>query len=481
MYHGMKDIETMRTNERFAVTIDGQRAELDADMLARHGKPGPRYTSYPTVPEWDPDFGPAEYEAALHDAAGSARPLSLYLHLPFCRSLCLFCGCNVVISRNQEISIPYLERLERELDMVAAIDGGRPVEQIHWGGGSPTFLTPEQIEHLARLTADRFTISSTAEISVELDPRTTTPEQCRAFRATGFNRVSMGVQDFDPRVQETVRRLQSYEMVAGIVEDCRGLGFQSINIDLIYGLPHQTPASFAATIDRVVELAPERIALFSYAHVPWLKKQQGSFARHLPDPATKFRIFATAIEKLTDAGYLYIGLDHFVRPDDELSRAQRARTLHRNFQGYTTKAGCDLIGMGASSISMLDRVYAQNHRDLHGYYEKIDAGRFATLRGIRLSDEDLLRRAVIGEILCNGVVVKREIDERNGIDFDRHFAEELDGLRELERDGLVALEEDRFVVTPIGRIFLRVVAMTFDAYLRKPREEPLLKVFSNTL
>jgi oxygen-independent coproporphyrinogen-3 oxidase len=466
----------------FDIRIGDEIATIDLETLMRYSRPGPRYTSYPTVPEWDDSFDGRAFDGALREAA-SARPespLSLYLHLPFCRSLCLFCGCNVVVSRDSEIAVPYLDRLGREIASVADVIGARPVEQIHWGGGSPTFLAPAQIEELFGALTDRFTISDTAEVSVELDPRTTTDDQCRTFRSVGFNRVSMGVQDFDEMVQQTVRRIQSYEMVRRIFDRCRSLGFESINVDLIYGLPHQTPESFLATIDKVVELSPDRIALFSYAHVPWLKKQQGSFARHLPDTVTKFRIFLAAIERLLAAGYEYIGLDHFVRRDDELFRARQAGTLHRNFQGYTTKAGCELIGMGASSISALEDVYAQNDKSLLGYYEAIDRFDRATVRGIRLTSEDKLRRAVIGEILCNGRLLKRPIEQAYGIDFDAHFAGELAALEELRTDEMVEIDQDGITVTPLGRIFLRVVAMTFDAYLHREAEEGR-RVFSNTV
>lgn len=463
----------------FEVAIDGERATLTGEMLSRFIKPGPRYTSYPTAPQWDESFGAEEHRAQL--MAPSSRPISLYFHLPFCSSLCLFCGCNVVISRDRKIAIRYLDQLKLEIDRVSALLGSdRLVEQLHWGGGTPTYLSTEQIEDLYSHIRSRFTLAPDAEIGVEIEPRVTTPEQCILLRELGFNRLSMGVQDFDPIVQQTIRRIQPYEMTREIFDRCRSLGFESINIDLIYGLPHQTIGSFRDTVDRVIGINPDRIALFSYAHVPWMKKQQGSFVRYLPQSEEKFAIFAMAIERLVDAGYRYIGMDHFVRPDDELSRAQDARTLQRNFQGYTTKAGCDLVGMGLSAISTFDGAYAQNWRALPFYYDALELGEIPTMRGIILSDEDRLRRSVINRVLCHCVVVKSEVEQEFGIGFDEHFGRELDALKELEEDRMVRLGSDRIAATPLGRIFIRNIAMVFDAYLAT-ESIPLERRFSSTL
>jgi oxygen-independent coproporphyrinogen-3 oxidase len=387
----------------------------------------------------------------------------------------------VVISKNHDVASGYLERLKREIDWVSAeVLPARQVEQLHWGGGTPTYLSPAQIEDLYGCIASRFSFSPEAEIGVEIDPRVTSEEHCRVLKRLGFNRLSMGIQDFDPLVQKTVRRIQPYDMTRAQLDYSRELGFESINIDLIYGLPHQTVEGFSRTVDQTIEMDPDRIALFSYAHVPWMKKQQGSFARFLPEGEQKFKIFAAAIRKLTDAGYRYIGMDHFARPTDELCRAQDERTLHRNFQGYTTKAGCDLYAMGVSSISGLDDVYAQNWRDLPAYYRAIDSGRWPTMRGIRVSAEDKLRRSVINRILCHCVVVKSEVERDYGVDFDEHFADEMARLAELERDGLVVLGADRIEVIGLGRIFIRNVAMVFDAYLNRS-EEQRKQVFSRTL
>jgi oxygen-independent coproporphyrinogen-3 oxidase len=387
----------------------------------------------------------------------------------------------VVISKDRGVANPYLDRLFREVEwMSTALAPGRKVEQIHWGGGTPTYISAGQIKELFDLLAKRFAFSEDAEIGIEIDPRATTREQCRVLRSLGFNRISLGIQDFDPLVQKTVHRIQPFEMTRGLFDYCRELGFNSINIDLIYGLPHQTAESFADTVDKIILMRPDRIAVFSYAHVPWMKKQQGSFARHLPVGFEKFRIFHRAIEKLTEAGYRYIGMDHFAWPDDELCRAQDDRTLHRNFQGYTTKAGCDLFGFGVSSISGLSDVYAQNWRDLIDYYLAIDEGRWPTMRGVRVSEEDRLRRSVINRILCHAVVLKSEVERDFGIEFDRHFAPELEQLKPMERDGLVRLDGDRIEVAGLGRIFIRNVAMTFDAYLKNAGSQKR-QVFSKTL
>ncbi len=364
--------------------------------------------------------------------------------------------------------------------MSAWINPARQVEQLHWGGGTPTYLSAAQIEELFNHLTAHFNFAPDAEIGIEIEPRTTSEEQCQTLRRLGFNRLSLGVQDFDPLVQKTVNRVQPYEMTKAIFDTCRELGFSSINVDLIYGLPHQTVESFSRTVEKILTLSPDRIALFSYAHVPWLKKQQGSFANHLPMGFEKFSIFRRAIEQLTEAGYRYIGMDHFARPEDELCRAQDDRTLTRNFQGYTTKAGCDLYAFGVSSISSLENVYAQNWRDLPQYYEAVDAGRLPVMRGMRVTPEDKLRRAVINRILCHGTLPKAEIEREFGLVFDEYFAPDLARLAELERDQLVRLKPDAIEVTTLGRIFMRNVAMAFDARLNR-QEQARQRVFSRTL
>jgi oxygen-independent coproporphyrinogen-3 oxidase len=463
------------------INIQGQRLNVTQEILDRYNIAGPRYTSYPTAPEWVDSFGPAEYEKALVQSNGAlpSRPLSLYMHLPFCDRLCLFCGCNVVIKKNHDVVIPYLASLEWEIDQVAKrLDTSRPVVQFHWGGGTPTYLDASQLERLFLYTRQRFRFAPDAEIGVEIDPRVTTELQLNTLRRLGFNRLSMGIQDFDPLVQKTVRRIQTFEQSKAVFDLCRSLAFESINIDLIYGLPHQTPESFLDSVEKVIGLGPDRVAMFSYAHVPWLKKQQGAIARFIPQGMAKFQIFRAGIERFTAAGYRYIGMDHFARPDDELCLAQTNRTLHRNFQGYTTKAGADLLGFGVSSIGGLERVYAQNHRDLKDYYDAIERKSLPVMRGIHLSDDDVLRRSVISRLLCHCVLRKQEIESEFGIRFDEYFADELARLEALQVDKLVTLSAESIAVTQLGRIFIRNVGMVFDKYLQKPKDKP---VFSKTL
>ena len=471
----------MGRDESLNINIQSEMLNVSTDLVEKYNVPGPRYTSYPTAPEWIDSFGPANFKETLAESnnARPPRPLSLYMHLPFCESLCLFCGCNVVISKKHGVSHPYLEKLEWEIGQIASrLDGARPVVQFHWGGGTPTYMSPSQLEDLFLYTRQRFQFAPDAEIGIEVDPRVTTEEQVRTLRRLGFNRISMGVQDFNPLVQETVHRIQPYDVTKRLLDLCRSLGFDSINIDLIYGLPHQTPESFVESVDKVIGMSPDRVAMFSYAHVPWLKKQQGSFAGFIPQGMDKFRIFRAGIERFTAAGYLYVGMDHFARPNDELCLAQRDRTLQRNFQGYTTKAGADLFGMGVSAISGLARAYAQNFRDLDAYYGAVAQNTLPTMRGISLTGDDLVRRAVISKLLCHSVLHKREIEEEFNLGFDEYFPDELERLKPLAADGLVLLSPDSISVTSLGRIFIRNVAMVFDTYLRKPKEKPL---FSKTL
>ncbi len=450
-------------------------------LLEKYNKPGPRYTSYPTAPLWKDDFGPDDFEAYCARADARGTPVSLYMHLPFCESLCLFCACNVSIQKDKSVTIPYLAALKREIDHVASmVSPNRQTVQFHWGGGTPTYLSPGQIEDLFEYTRGRFSLATDAEIGVEVDPRVTSGDHLATLRRLGFNRLSMGVQDFEPKVQQAVRRVQPYEMTRDLIVAARGLGFQSISVDLIYGLPYQTALTFSHTIDQVVAISPDRIAMFSYAHVPWLKKQQGSFADHLPEGAEKFQIFKTGLGKLLEAGYLYIGMDHFARPGDELAAAQQNRTLHRNFQGYTTKAGADLYGMGVSAISSISGAYAQNYREVPRYQTTVEQRGVATMRGYRLSSDDVIRRAVIGRLLCHTVILKQEIEQEFSIPFDTYFETELARLTEPASDGLVILGPDEIRVTPLGRIFIRNVAMVFDRYLHEQQmdQKPL---FSKTL
>ncbi|HUJ32576.1 MAG TPA: oxygen-independent coproporphyrinogen III oxidase [Candidatus Acidoferrum sp.] len=450
-------------------------------FLQKYNRPGPRYTSYPTAPVWKDDFGPDDLEECFSRANEQGTPISLYMHIPFCESLCLFCACNVSIQKDHSVAVPYLETLKREIQHVSEkVSKNRQVIQFHWGGGTPTYLTPAQMEGLFEHTRERFSFAPDAEIGIEIDPRVTTREHLETLRRLGFNRLSMGIQDFERRVQETIHRVQPYEMTRDLIVAARELGFESLNVDLIYGLPYQTADSFRATIAQVLTLAPDRVAMFSYAHVPWLKKQQGSFAEHLPEGMEKFRIFRAGLEGFLGAGYVYIGMDHFARPGDELAVSQQNRTLHRNFQGYTTKAGADLYGMGVSAISSVHETYAQNRREVPAYESAVAERGIATMRGYRLSLDDRIRRAVIGRLLCHTVIPKREVEQEFAISFDEYFAPELKQLEEPRAEGLVMLAPDEIRATLLGRIFIRNLAMPFDRYLRDQQmdKRPL---FSKTL
>lgn len=451
------------------------------DFLAKYNRPGPRYTSYPTAPVWNDAFGPNDLEKVFDEAETAKTPVSLYMHIPFCESLCLFCACNVVIQKNKAVAPPYLDVLKRETERVSrSISKDRPVVQFHWGGGTPTYLSPEQIEDLFEFTRARFRFAPDSEIGIEVDPRVTSRAHLETLRKLGFNRLSMGIQDFQAEVQQAVHRIQPFEMTRDLLFTARQLGFDSINVDLIYGLPYQTAESFAHTVEQIISMSPDRIALFSYAHVPWLKKQQGSFVAHLPEGMMKFEIFRTGLLKFVEAGYLYIGMDHFAKPGDELAVSQQQRTLHRNFQGYTTKAGADLYGMGITAISGIQSAYAQNHRDIPSWQKAVAERGLATMRGYHLSEEDLLRRAVISRLLCHTVVVKDEISREFDVDFDEYFAEELRRFEPFRDDGLVLLDRGEIRASWLGRIFIRNLAMVFDPYLEKQQlaAKPL---FSKTL
>lgn len=472
---------TEQHQPELSLNLDQERFRISDAFLARYNRPGPRYTSYPTAPVWKDDFGPDDLERVYADAEAASTPLSLYMHLPFCESLCLFCACNVVITKDHGVAPPYLATLKREISHVSNfVSRSRQVVQFHWGGGTPTYLTPEQMEELFGFTAERFSFAPDAEIGIEVDPRVTSEQHLQTLRRLAFNRLSLGIQDFDLEVQEAVKRVQPFEMTKALIDYARALGFQSINVDLIYGLPFQTAERFARTVDQVLSLAPDRVALFSYAHVPWLRKQQGALATHLPEGMEKFRIFCTGLEKFLAAGYQYIGMDHFAKPGDELSVAQQKRTLHRNFQGYTTKAGAGLYGMGVSSISGIGPAYAQNYRELPRYTEAVDRRGIATMRGYSLSEDDRLRRALITRLLCHAMIRKDEIAAEFAIDFDHYFAPELARLAPFVEDRLLEVFGDELRVTLLGRIFIRNIAMIFDPYLEKQRlaEQPL---FSKTL
>jgi oxygen-independent coproporphyrinogen-3 oxidase len=453
-------------------------------LLPRYTGDGPRYTSYPTAPVWTETYGPEDvHEELARSEVAAGDPLSLYVHVPFCRSLCHFCACNKVITRKHEPVAAYLDIIEREIEAVReAVSVPRKATQVHWGGGTPTHLSPDEIRRLFAALVTAFPLAEGAEVSIEVDPRVTTPEHVAALRECGFNRISMGVQDFEPRVQEAIHRIQPAGETADLVTCARELGFESVNFDLIYGLPYQTEESFARTLETVIDIAPDRLALYSYAHVTWVAKQQRGFERQdLPEAPVKLRIMLAAIRRFLEAGYRFIGLDHFARPEDELSRALEDRTLRRNFMGHTTQAGVDLVGFGPSAISELRHGYAQNHRDLPGWEAAVASRGLATLRGHRLTREDVERRWVIGRVMCHGEVRAAEFEAEFGRPFGVHFEKELTCLEPMVEDGLVTRAEDgSLVITPLGRLLVRNVAMIFDAYL--PEQKRLgQRIFSKTV
>lgn len=424
-------------------------SELDlTQLLRKYDKAGPRYTSYPPLPVFASDYGSnqSEIDIILNNHKSSAD-LSLYIHIPFCHSLCWFCGCTTVVTPNREHVRTYLQYLKKEIQRISQyVSRNREVVQLHWGGGTPTYLKPNEIEDLAMFLREKFTLSTEIEAGIEVDPRQLILEHLLILRASGFNRVSVGVQDFDTRVQKAVNRIQPEEKVYETIQWCRGLAFKSINIDLIYGLPLQTLASFERTIDEVIELSPDRIAVYNYAHVPWLKPHQKLIHHEdLPSTDTKLQILKMTIEKLRGAGYAYIGMDHFAKSTDELAIARRNKTLHRNFQGYSTKAGVDLYGFGMSAISHFGDVYVQNVKTLREYYEAIDNKGLATQRGHRMTEDDRIRNHVIMRLMCDGEVIKSEVEDQFNILFDEYFDESLDRLQEFISDGLATNTSQRFL------------------------------------
>ena len=452
----------------------GTHHAIDPDLLRRYDRPGPRYTSYPTAPQFSSAFGEGELREAAQASNGDPIPrrLSLYVHVPFCQSPCFYCGCNRVITRDHGRSEGYLARLYREIDLASQLfDRDREVIQLHFGGGTPNFLTPAQLREVVECLRSHFHFSDDAsrDISIELDPRFVTPADVAELGRIGFNRASLGVQDFDPAVQQAVNRIQSVEETLAIIDACRGNGFKSVNVDLIYGLPKQTAEGFARTLDTVVAARPDRIAVYSYAHLPNLFKAQRQIeAADLPSPDAKLGLLQLAIDKLDAAGYQYIGMDHFALPDDELAQAQARGGLHRNFMGYTTHSDSDLVGLGVSAISHIGDSFSQNPRDLPSWQGAIDEGRLPVFRGMRLSEDDLLRADLIQQLMCQGEVPVAALERRYGIVFGSYFADALEKLRPLEADGLVRIEPDRIRVTSQGRLLLRNIAMCFDRYLPPP-------------
>ena len=443
----------------------------DLDLLKKFDIPAPRYTSYPTADRFTPALTAEDYEEALRNRENekNKRALSVYVHIPFCNDVCYYCGCNKIVTRDHDRATGYLDVIAKEADLVKQhLTGDTEIEQLHFGGGTPTFLTNEELERVMSIIRTRFPLQKGGEFSIEVDPRCCPKDKVEKLAELGLNRMSLGVQDLNPDVQKAVNRIQPYELVRDTVNNARAAGFHSVNMDLIYGLPKQTRESFAETIDKVIEMSPDRIALYHYAHLPnHFKPQRMILNADLPSTLTKVEIMFDAIRRLTANGYRYIGMDHFAKENDPLSIAQKNGTLQRNFQGYSTRADCDMVALGASSISKVGRIYACNPRDIEPYYDAINKGRLATVRGFRLSDEDELRYWVIMRIMCQFELVKSEVEQKFGIDFDKTFAWELKHLAHYEKHELVELHPDRIVVSPKGKIFVRAVAMQFDRYLRE--------------
>ena len=453
--------------------------KVDIDLVKKYNVPGPRYTSYPPATHFTDDLSQEAILAKIRENGAAPRDLSLYFHLPFCQTLCWFCGCTTVITTDQKKSGDYIKYLEKEMDLMKPlIDPGRKVVQLHFGGGTPTFSLPDEIRRLGAAIRSRFQFAPDIEAGVEVDPRRLTKDHLKALREVGFNRTSMGVQDNEPTVQKAIHRIQPFEMTAQSVEWMRELGFQSINIDLIYGLPYQTPATFAKTLDETLTLKPDRFAVFNYAHVPWLKPAQNALKPDvLPSPETKLELLKLTIEKLTTEGYVYIGMDHFARANDELAVAQQQKSLQRNFQGYSTRGWADIYAFGMSSISQVEDLYWQNEKTLPEYYGALDAGRLPLHRGYLMTPEDKIRRTTIMRLMCDLGLDFAAMSTLLGINFKQHFAAELDSLDDMEADGLVVKTPQSLIVTDLGRLLIRNIAMRFDAYASNRKE----KRFSKTI
>jgi oxygen-independent coproporphyrinogen-3 oxidase len=445
--------------------------QFDPALLWRYDRPGPRYTSYPSSPQFRPDFTEADFRrhARRTNDEPIPRDLSLYVHVPFCFSPCFYCGCNRIITRDTSRGAPYVERLLREAELVSKLfDRDREVVQVHFGGGTPNFLEASALRGLLDGLARhfRFTTRADRDFSIELDPRCVRPGDIAAYAGMGFNRASFGVQDFDREVQQAINREQSVGETLRALEECRTSGFRSVNVDLIYGLPRQTPAGFRDTLEIIAEARPDRVAVYGYAHLPQMfKAQRRIVEQDLPDAAARLDLLQAAIERLSAAGYVYIGLDHFALPDDELSRALHSGSLQRNFMGYTTHAACDLIGIGVSAISHVGDSFSQNHRDITAWELAIDQGRLTVHRGLALDDDDVIRAEVIQQLMCSGVINRAGISARHDIDFDEYFADALLQLVPLADDGLVDVNEQHIVATSRGRLMLRIIAMCFDRYI----------------
>ena len=440
--------------------------DLDLELIRRLDKNGPRYTSYPTADRFTDAFNAERYQQWI--AKRAPRPLSLYIHIPFCNTLCFYCACNKVITKDRSKSAEYVRYLLKEMQMQALLLGkDQVIAQLHFGGGTPTFLSDDEIRAMMAGIREHFKLVEDGEYSIEIDPRKVTDETIALLGAAGFNRISIGVQDFDDEVQHAVNRIQTEAETLGIIHAARANGFKSVSIDLIYGLPKQTLAGFGATLDKVIAANPDRLSIYNYAHMPTLfMPQRRIHEADLPEPQVKLDILGMAVKKLTDAGYVYIGMDHFAKPEDELAVAQRQGRLHRNFQGYSTHSDCDLIALGVSAIGKIGATYSQNFRDLENYYEALDKDQLPIMRGMELNADDIVRRAIIQNLMCHFELTKSTLNTEYQLDFDHYFAIELAELREYQLEGLLVITADKITVTPKGRMLIRNICMIFDHYLR---------------
>jgi len=456
---------------------------IDFDVLKRFNQQGPRYTSYPTAPLFSEQFTQDDLIDEIRETnpPGSDQPISLYFHFPFCEKLCYFCGCNMRVTHDRALISEYIGYLKKEIYLIRPlISDGRKVAQMHWGGGTPSYLFPDEIRDIGGFIRERFEFEPDTEASVEIDPRNLTREHMVAFTEIGFNRTSFGVQDFNLEVQKAINRVQSEEITRQTVLWARELGFKSVNLDLIYGLPHQSVASFSDTVDKVIDISPDRLAVFNYAHVPWLKKHQNVIpTESIPSADERLAILEMSIEKLIDAGYEYIGMDHFAKPTDELAIAQQNGTLYRNFQGYSTKAGCDVYAFGVSAISQYENIYAQNLKNIREYYARLNDHEAATAVGYRMTHDDHIRKDVIMQMMCNLEIDKHRVEREFDIDFEDYFFDDLLKLRPFIEQGLVENDADAVRVTNSGLLIIRNVAMCFDAYLEQMMKEK--PVFSKTV
>lgn len=461
--------------------LTDKKIEFRPDLIQRYDKAGPRYTSYPTANLFSDEFTEDDYRAAAQTSnLDNPKPLSLYFHIPFCDTVCFYCACNKIVTKRRDRAIPYLEHLFSEIAMQGELyDNSRRVDQLHWGGGTPTFLSNEQMKALMDETGRHFALvdDDTGEYSIEIDPREIDPEGVHFLRSIGFNRLSMGVQDFDPKVQKAVNRIQSEDITFAAIQAARDSGFKSVSVDLIYGLPFQTVASFTKTLDKIMQVEPDRLSVFNYAHLPTLFMPQRRInADELPSAAEKLDILQSVIEYLTDKGYVYVGMDHFAKPNDELVIAQEQGNLYRNFQGYSTHADCDMVAMGVTGISMVGDVYAQNVKDEEGYYEQISSGHIPIMRGMRLSQDDIIRRELITQLICNFSLDKQAFATQYDIEFDEYFASSIDELTVMQEDGLLKMDHQHININPVGRLLIRNICMAFDAHLNKQKERRFSKV-----